>query len=52
MNLVEKEVISQDKLREAVDATNQKEDTPLQAVLKTKARKEKIEYLRACLENI
>lgn len=46
LNLVEKEVISQDKLREAVDATNQKEDTPLQAVLKTKARKEKIEYLK------
>lgn len=42
LNLVEKGVISQDKLREAMDATNQKEDTPLQAVLKTKARKEKI----------
>ncbi|MFP3020078.1 MAG: ankyrin repeat domain-containing protein [Wolbachia sp.] len=46
LNLVEKGVISQDKLREAIDATNQKEDTPLQAVLKTKARKEKIEYLK------
>lgn len=46
LNLVEKEVISQDKLREAMNATNQKEDTPLQAVLKTKARKEKIEYLK------
>ncbi|NEV49208.1 ankyrin repeat domain-containing protein [Wolbachia pipientis] len=46
LNLVEKGVISQDKLREAIDATNQKEDTPLQVALKTKARKGGTKYLK------
>jgi hypothetical protein len=44
--LVEKGVISQDKLREAIDATNQKENTPLQVALKTKARKGGTKYLK------
>ncbi|WP_353283656.1 ankyrin repeat domain-containing protein [Wolbachia endosymbiont (group A) of Pogonocherus hispidulus] len=46
LNLVEKGVISQNKLREAIDATNQKENTPLQVALKTKARKGGIKYLK------
>ncbi|WP_353277312.1 ankyrin repeat domain-containing protein [Wolbachia endosymbiont (group A) of Agelastica alni] len=46
LNLVEKGVISQNKLREAIDATNQKENTPLQVALKTKARKGGTKYLK------
>ncbi|OAM01671.1 MAG: hypothetical protein TV42_01830 [Wolbachia endosymbiont of Dactylopius coccus] len=46
LNLVEKGVISQDKLREAIDATNQKKNTPLQVALKTKARKGGTKYLK------
>ncbi|KAF5269383.1 hypothetical protein FQR65_LT17960 [Abscondita terminalis] len=41
LNLVEKGVISQDKLREAMNATNQKENTPLQVALIKKVEKGK-----------
>ncbi|MDE5061905.1 ankyrin repeat domain-containing protein [Wolbachia endosymbiont of Drosophila tsacasi] len=46
LNLVEKGVIPQDQLRKAMNATNQKENTPLQVALKTKARKGGTKYLK------